>query len=419
MAYYSIEKRLKTAEIGTILPWAGDTASSLSGWENQTNVGIPPGWIICDGGTKACINYPLLANAIGTTYGGLIGGSYPDYLPTDTFKLPNIQGRHLANYDTSYLPADTEVQQAISPLMGTDTDNSVDVTPQVSADLNFSVTASNTLVGRSTGLEITDPTYFKLFYTVSRKLGQNHLATHGHGGGYQTVTVGGTYAELFERPNPVFEGNGQRVLGWEGDGSENNNPDLAGAQAINAAEYSAWDGNPARVIDVSQTKAADAADYYKFNVTDSGRIRYSIYEANTESHVTTDGPKSYTNSAVANQPMSTGYIPLKSDQYPWTRGGTGSLKNWSNLNAQGTDVTFATTLNHNHDQWANNDLPSGHNHGGWDITMNTGGLKPPKTTFHNDVQTHNLTPQNVPNAMTMNVDAETPSLNIIYIIRAY
>ena len=116
--------------------------------------------------------------------------------------------------------------------------------------------------------------------------------------------------------------------------------------------------------------------------------------------------------------METGYFPPKSSQYPYLRSGTGSGRNWSNLNQGVIDVTYATTINHNYDQWSTK-YPLVHEHGAIEFTMNKGNLKPPVTVYHNDVQTHNLTPQNIPNALVMNVTAETPSMNILYIIRAY
>jgi len=427
MAYYSIEKKLKTAEIGTILPWAGDATSSLRGWEQTSRTGIPDGWIICDGRQETATNYPLLAQALGTTYGGSITGSFPNYNPADVFNIPNIQSRHLADYDTSYLPNDAEVQAAITPLMGANTDNSVDNTPSLSANVNFAVAASNTLVGKTTGLNLEDPTYFKLFYTVNRKLGQNHTPSHSHGGDYESVVFDGGPAELFQRGSPNFESNGQRVLGWRGTGDEVSSVDFLGVVPLNGAQYVALQNDCSvfdqRLIQTAQTRCGGlgdgCADYWLFNVADEGQLRYSIVDNAGTSHVFTDGPKTFSTTAVANQPMDTGYIPLKANTYPFTRAGTGFAKNWSNLNPLGPDVTFATTMNHNFDQWANNDLPSGHNHGGFEVTMNKAGLRPPKTVYHNDVSTHNITPQNVPNALTMNINADTPSINILYIIRAF
>ena len=63
-AYYDSIKSMKTAKIGTILPWSGDGGSGFL----ASN--IPKGWIVCDGSTKTASDYPLLASIIGDTYGG-------------------------------------------------------------------------------------------------------------------------------------------------------------------------------------------------------------------------------------------------------------------------------------------------------------------------------------------------------------
>lgn len=378
MAFYNTVKNLKSATVGTILPWGGDGASSKNGYENSTDLGLPKGWLICNGAQLQAKTYPLLTNKIGTTYGGSITGTYPDYNDLDYIVLPNLSNRHLADYKTSYLPSDSQVQTAISSKLGDNTDVSTSNTYSSNANLDFSLTASNNLVGKTTNVTLDDPNYFKLFYTVSRKLGQNHTPIHDHGGGYPSIEGTGVYAELYQTPSPNYEANGKRVNGYRGNGSpENNSPDT------------------------------------------QGQLRFSVFEDNTESHVLTDGPKSYSGSSICGHPFDTGYIPLKSSQYPYTRTGNGIYKNWSNLNAQSTNVTYATTFNHNYDQWSSNPLPGGHNHGAFDITMNKGSLKAPKTIFHNDVQTHTATPQNLNSALTMTVDVNTPSMNIIYIIKAF
>ena len=63
-AYYDSIKSMKTAKIGTILPWGGD------GGNGFLASNIPKGWIVCDGSTKDAKDYPLLASILGDTYGG-------------------------------------------------------------------------------------------------------------------------------------------------------------------------------------------------------------------------------------------------------------------------------------------------------------------------------------------------------------
>ena len=60
-AYYDSIKSMKTAKIGTILPWGGD------GGNGFLASNIPKGWIVCDGSTKDAKDYPLLASILGDT----------------------------------------------------------------------------------------------------------------------------------------------------------------------------------------------------------------------------------------------------------------------------------------------------------------------------------------------------------------
>jgi microcystin-dependent protein len=64
--------------IGTIFPFAG--------------VQVPLGYLICDGSLVARTSYPFLFQVIGTTYGGIDGGTY--------FRVPDLRGRFpLGNVD--------------------------------------------------------------------------------------------------------------------------------------------------------------------------------------------------------------------------------------------------------------------------------------------------------------------------------
>ena len=65
MAFYNRLKTMKSAPIGTIMPWSGQ--SSVGDLPNN----IPTGWIVCDGRTFGCNEFPLLASMIGNTYGPL------------------------------------------------------------------------------------------------------------------------------------------------------------------------------------------------------------------------------------------------------------------------------------------------------------------------------------------------------------
>ena len=80
--FYSSIKTMKSARIGTIMPWGGD------GNEGFTAANLPKGWVVCDGRLKDGVDYPLLASEVGTTYGGNLTGDFPNFV--GQFQLPNI-----------------------------------------------------------------------------------------------------------------------------------------------------------------------------------------------------------------------------------------------------------------------------------------------------------------------------------------
>ena len=103
MAFYNRLKTMKSAPVGTIMPWSGQSSTG-----NLPN-NIPTGWIVCDGRTFAANDFPLLASMIGNTYGPTdtsIVGNFPDYEEGDTFRVPNLNGRSMVDLEKSYLQQD-------------------------------------------------------------------------------------------------------------------------------------------------------------------------------------------------------------------------------------------------------------------------------------------------------------------------
>ena len=97
---YEQVKRMRAAAIGTIQPWVGDATD------------LPDGWIECKGQTLDATEFPVLASILGETYGpsgGLNSRTYPNYILGDLFRVPNISGRLLADYEPEYLNV-TELQ---------------------------------------------------------------------------------------------------------------------------------------------------------------------------------------------------------------------------------------------------------------------------------------------------------------------
>ena len=86
---YGNIKTMKAAAIGTIIPWTGGTTE------------IPKGWLECDGSSISAVKYPLLAQAIGNTYGGTtFSGNFPNY--SGNIVLPRITTRPLVDLDVGY-----------------------------------------------------------------------------------------------------------------------------------------------------------------------------------------------------------------------------------------------------------------------------------------------------------------------------
>ncbi len=216
--YYSSIKSMKSARIGTIMPWSG------TGTEGFTVSNLPKGWIVCDGQFKDAADYPLLASEIGATYGeDAFTGQFPNY--SGRFKLPDIKNKGLIDLEKGYLGS-AEYQHgqsdAISVLNtynllgdGSGDDIANDYGPDApnlsynaTADIDFSF-PDNTikLSGKLTGQSISEPTFFTTISTIPRKLGLNHMPSHNHTAeGFQTATATAWSPEVFYAPSVQLGG---------------------------------------------------------------------------------------------------------------------------------------------------------------------------------------------------------------------
>lgn len=77
-ANYNTLKSMKGLPIGSIVPWSGAQDT------------IPTGWVECNGSVVSFDRYPLLYNCIGNTYGGTAGS---------TFKLPPLTTQNFGIMD--------------------------------------------------------------------------------------------------------------------------------------------------------------------------------------------------------------------------------------------------------------------------------------------------------------------------------
>ena len=179
---------MKTARIGTIMPWGGN------GFEGFSADNVPRGWRVCDGSEVDATDYPVLASELGTTYGGTITGEFPNYNATDKFVLPDISNRAMMDLEPEYLSDstyqmgqgdvlntvfDAEGNKLSDLITGFGTTAVIKTVYSANADIDFVLPVGTNLSGKFTNMSITDPDFTASITTLNRKLGINHtLDTH-------------------------------------------------------------------------------------------------------------------------------------------------------------------------------------------------------------------------------------------------
>lgn len=220
---YGQIKKMKTAKIGTIMPWAGDAS------EGVLMSNVPRGWILCDGKVFNASRYPILSSIIGNSYGGTtITGEFPHY--SGQIKVPNLNARLLIDlepsmlFDTRYNAGQADAFDKLSDVSGNplvvDDGFTKAIPTLISADTNLTFTVDSDLLfagkmtgtGTQTNISVSNPSFTAVVYTIGRKLGINHLPTHNHEGSFSTAVGGNSGPQLFEPVNFSVGGNGASVL---------------------------------------------------------------------------------------------------------------------------------------------------------------------------------------------------------------
>ena len=190
-AYYDSIKSMKTAKVGTILPWGGDGGTGFL----ASN--IPVGWIVCDGDQSInAKDYPLLASVIGDTYGGDMSTGNPTFPyenDNNVFGLPNLSARAMIDLENwqldlaKYQYGQNNPKSAVLDVAGTRiTDlitglgNQVKTTWNATADIDFTLNLTGNLYFKVSNIKLSNPDFTETVYTLGRKLGLNHLPSHRH-----------------------------------------------------------------------------------------------------------------------------------------------------------------------------------------------------------------------------------------------
>ena len=468
MTFYNRVKASKIAPIGTIIPWTGGTG------RGNRAVDVPKGWIICNLGSAEldAADYPLLAATLGNQYGPFpetgsnfeTGVNYgivnnfpynkdPSLGHVDKFGLPNLNQLNLIDIEGSRMTS-TDLLH-IGQYIGRNGPDAVQPPILLESDVNitFTMEPSSTLAGRITLITMDDPIYFDTVYPIPRKLGVEHVPEHSHRPSSdsdfdQFWTASPTGVGIMEfLPGSGIKDNSPNYVAVAPGGHKSDN---AEAHRFRPGErditwYDPFDGGMT-IVDGSVRQFVDAGlelvpampdgnraigdrSYISFrNWTASNDTQFGYSEDNralenvqTQSHIGAFPPAGYYNSR-RNYYASTdipeyqrgSLMPQTTiDDVPYDPGAGEKQP----INTAVTD-TYNTTLNHNGEAWADDALKS-HNHDAMEVTMARGSLSIPSTILVNDISTGTTAPLSVDTALSVQINNNTPSLTMLYIIRAF
>ena len=434
MPNYNRIKAAKASPVGTIMPWTGSTSESALSPDS-----IPKGWIVCNGAQLRAKDYPILAQILGNTYGPVvepgqpfvgITNSYPSYQDDDVFNLPLLNQQALIDLESNLLtPQELQVIGTYVSLNGYDSQNQPVANVLSYIDVQFTANVESELSGKIKNIKLEDPSFFDTIRTIPRKLGVEHTAAHTHPrpeeGFYPSVELGGGFLGMFEAG--YFEtANSEYTTG--GDTGATDAEPLADRFTTGEVTWTAYDpganslptmgvhrhyGQASDVIPIVPTVDRTVQSYGQTLAYDDDN---TCVQPVQQPAVTAPFPPPGTYLGQRNY-----YV---SDQVPESRRGSGVTPPPTDPNdyygavGAGRDYPYPTTLNHNGDAFTANSLGS-HNHFTIDLSMTKGQMNLPSTILINNMTTGNIEPIDVDRGLSVQVNPNTPSLVVLYIIRAY
>ena len=436
MPSYNRIKAQKASPVGTIMPWTGSTSESALSAD-----AIPKGWVVCNGSQLKAKEYPLLAQILGNLYGPVvetgqpfigISNSYPSYNDDDVFNLPLLNQQALIDLESNQLtPQELQVIGSYVSLNGYDSANQPLANVLSYIDVQFQASVESELAGKIKGITLEAPSYFDTIRTVNRKLGVEHTATHTHprptGSFYPSVELGGGYlgpfdAGYFEIASSEYSTGSDRGAGADEPLADRFQPGTTTWTAYDSAVNSLPTmnvhrhfGQDSNVIPAVPTVPRTVQTYGQ---TVSYQDDNSCIVPVQQPGVTAPFPPPGTYLGQRNY--------YESDQVPIARRGSGVTPPTTDEGdyygvppeSVGRDYPYPTTLNHGGDAFTANSLGS-HNHFTIDIAMTTGQMNLPSTILINNMTTGNLEPIDVDRGLSVQINPNTPSLVVLYIIRAY
>lgn len=360
--FYNRLRSQKGSAIGTIIAWSGDITN------------LPSGWIICNGKTIEVQDYPLLFEAIGYRYGG--SGT--------SFVTPRLLNRAIADYHPSHvnIPGIGLNNDFISR-MGTDTAN-VTSGSSSNIDLFFSISNVNNFTAKVTQLGINEPGYSDELTVIPRVLGDFHGGAHSHPG--EVNSVGNSYNWVEDCQSETFA----NCLGFN-----------CQDQCETITYYSAESNGNANT---------EGSSYVRPSSVPSGNTLGTNI-----------------NAGVPNPLAAVQLAPQNTPDKNYIAPGDDALGNQGGANTNG-NFGYPVLLNHPGVNFSGGGSQTqgfamvGHDHPSRTFQITRGNMNVPNTINVSNVTTGNVSPINAANTgiATINVEnIQTPSLNMIYIIRAY
>lgn len=410
MANYNRIKAAKAVPIGTIMPWTGSSSTS-----RLLDQAIPNGYLVCRGQTLRAIDYPLLAQLLGNTYGPFqepggpvvgIQNDFPEYDDNDLFNLPNLNQVSLVDIEGSRLnPSDQQVVGRYITENGVGGDPPTLVTSYV--DVNFSVDPDSQLSGKITGITLQDPSFFDTYRTIPRKLGIDHTPAHTHArppaGSYPSSQPSGTFIAFFTPGN--YETQSNKWTTADGVDAQDNNdpPDTFRPGTAQLTWY-----------DPANSSLPTMDQFYDFSAAPTSLPATRTGGRNIAVYGQTERAYEDDYSCIASQ-----QVGAWSSLFPPPGPYNGRLNYYpsGDVAASRRGGTYPVTLNHNNDAWNSTALAS-HNHFTVDVTMTRGQMRVPGTILINNMTTGTIAPVSVDKALSVQINPNTPSITTLIVIRA-
>lgn len=367
--------------IGTIVAFAGSVGD------------IPKGWLLCNGRTYSEDSYADLFEVIGNEYD--YGASTPG-----VFKVPNLNGavmdinQNMANN----LPSGNIPSEYRNLINDTNDKPNVVVGTSSNFDLRVEIVpdpVNTKFSGTFTGQTLNDPSYSDSVTFVGRVLGDHHLASHNHSGSYKSIIQKGTNSRA-------------GICNAYGNDPANSSP----VRNCDPKSYHAIEANGnARFF---------ASSFVKLSSRGNSGWGVNLQAGNTNNYAT--GQIDTFNNPVRNFIPSTDDA-LESDQTRNTgvEKGTTSTAAPNDPGSTGSGTFgYPTTLNFPITNFVGSAIA--HFHDAIPFSINRGSMSAPNVVNTNNITIGDITPVNdtIKDIATIAFPSlDTPSLSLIYIIRAY